>query len=362
MSPVRAAALGYQGFGNVGDEAILGGIEALLADGPISVETVFGGDRALIPAFPDARRVTSRRLLPTPAAARRLRRARLLVLSGGGLIHDHWPIVIPRYLAWSVLARALGVRIAWVGVGVGPIEHAWARGAAAATVRLASLVTVRDEDSAAWVRRVAPTARPRVVPDPAFFLPRPARAGGSGTAIILRQPVPADAHLAPRLADALAGLARARMAAGTRVTILTMERGLDDAYAAEIARAIGADGPVPEVRAVPVEPRAALELLAGFEAAVSVRLHGLILCALSGTPCLPIAYDPKVVATAARLGLGDLAVPLAEVSADLLAAGLDRVAAGAARASVEEGLATMRSEAATVAGLVASAVEGRPAP
>lgn len=354
MSPVRAAALGYQGFGNVGDEAILGGIEALLADGPISVETVIGGDRAPISAFPDAVRVASRRLFPTPAAARRLRRARLLILSGGGLIHDHWPIVVPRYLAWSLLARALGMRIAWVGVGVGPIRHAWARRAAAATVRLAGLVTVRDEDSAAWVRRVVPTAQPRVVPDPAFFLPRPAPAGGGGTAIIVRQPVPADAHLAPRLADALAEFARARMAAGARVTILTMERGLDDAYAAEIARAVGADGSVPEVRTVPVEPNAALELLAAFDEAVSVRLHGLILCALAATPCLPIAYDPKVLATAGRLDLADMAVPLAQVSAGLVAKRVGDVATDAAQASVEAGVARLRAEAATVAGLIAS--------
>lgn len=353
MSSVRAAALGYQGFGNVGDEAILGGIEALLASGPIRVETVVGGDRAPIPAFPYARRITSRRLLPTPAAIRGLRRARLLIVSGGGLIHDHWPIVIPRYLAWSLLARSLGVRIAWVGVGVGPIEHAWARRAAAATVRLAGLVTVRDEDSAAWVRRVAPRVEARVVPDPAFFLARPPTDGGGGTAVIVRQPVPADAHMAPRVADGLAGLVRSRLAAGRRVTILTMEHDLDDTYAARIARA-SAEGPVPEIRRVPIEPEAALALLAAFDEAISVRLHGLILCALAATPCLPIAYDPKVVSTAGRLGLADVAVPMSRVDPGLLDERLRRVATHATQASVEAGVTRLRAEAPTVAGLIAS--------
>jgi polysaccharide pyruvyl transferase WcaK-like protein len=355
VSPVRAAALGYQGFGNVGDEAILGGIEALLADGPIRVETVIGGDRAPIPAFPTAKRVTSRRLLPTPAAARSLRRARLLIVSGGGLIHDHWPIVIPRYLAWSLLARSLGVRIAWVGVGVGPIEHAWARHAAAAMVRLAGLVTVRDEVSAAWVRRLVPGTQVHVVPDPAFFLRRQAPGGGGGTAIIVRQPVPTDAHLAPHLAQALAGFARARIATGGRVTILTMERGLDDAYAAEIARAV-APGAAPGlgIRAVPIEPDAALELLAGFDEAVSVRLHGLILCALSGTPCLPIGYDPKVLGTAARLGLADLAVPLAKVSTMPLDERLRAVAASTTQAVVDDAVLALRAEASDLAAVLAS--------
>jgi polysaccharide pyruvyl transferase WcaK-like protein len=195
-----------------------------------------------------------------------------------------------------------------------------------------------------------------LVPDPAFFLPRPEASRGGGLAIIVRQPVPSESHLAPRLAEAVAGLAGARMAARRRVTILTMERGLDDDYAAGIARAVSAGGPVPEVRTIPIEPGAALRMLAGFDEAVSVRLHGLILCALAGTPCVPITYDPKVAGTAARLGLADLAVPLADVSTDLVADRLKRVATGARRASVEAGVVALRAEATRVAEMVASVV------
>jgi polysaccharide pyruvyl transferase WcaK-like protein len=353
---VPAVALGYQGFGNVGDEAILAGIERLLAGSAFDVVAVIGGDLAPIVAFPAARRVTSRRLLPTIAAIRTLRHARLLLVSGGGLIHDHWAIVIPRYLAWSILARALGTRICWIGVGVGPIRRGWARRLAALTARLAHLVTVRDDASVAWLRRVGVRGRIEMIPDPAFFLPAQPHVGGAGLAFIVRRPVPSQAALEHRLAGALAGLA-ARRGDRTDLTLLTMEHAHDAAYAETIADTVASvTGTRPPIRALPLDPTAVAEL-ARFDAVVSVRLHGMILCALAGTTCLPIVYDEKVGGTASRLGL-DQAVPLAEIDPERLDAALDRVGRQPARATVQAALAGLRGEAPSIAAWIGSVADG----
>ena len=358
MTRVPAVALGYQGFANVGDEAILDGIQRLLADGRIDVVAVVGGDRAPISAFPDARRITSRRLLPTFAAIAAMRRARVLLVSGGGLLHDHWAIVIPRYLMWSLVARTLGLRICWVGVGVGPIRRRWARWLAALTARLAHVVTVRDDASAEWLRRVGVRRDVGVVPDPAFFLDPVEHVGGGGLGFIVRPPVPSQQHLESRLTDALAGMA-SRQAARQPITILTMEHGFDAAYAGTVADAIErAGGPRPPIRALPLDAPAALAELAAFDAVISIRLHGLILCALGGTSCAPVVYDDKVAAAAAQLGLGDIAVPLAGIDTQWLDDALKRACADPARAAVQEAVLALREQAPHVARLIGSAVDG----
>ncbi|MGH2356424.1 MAG: polysaccharide pyruvyl transferase family protein, partial [Candidatus Limnocylindria bacterium] len=308
--------------------------------------------RAPIVAFPAARRVLSRRLLPTLAAVRELRRAQLLLVSGGGLIHDHWAIVIPRYLAWSLLARALGLRIAWVGVGVGPIRRRWARRMAAAAARLAGLVTVRDAQSAAWLARIGVAATARVVPDPAFFCERHTGSGDGGTALIVRRPVPGQAAREAAVTTAMAGLAARRMAASGRVTILGMERDTD--YAAEVAAAAASEGaPRPDVRALPLDPAEATAELSTLGAVVSMRLHGLILAALAGTPCVPVVYDEKVAATAARLGLGDVAVGLDRVTTDVLEAGLATVSSNAHRARVNQAVSELQDQGPELANAIA---------
>jgi polysaccharide pyruvyl transferase CsaB len=358
VTPVPAVALGYQGFANVGDEAILAGIEHLLRGSPIEVVAVAGGDRAPISAFPAARRITSRRLLPSLAAVAAMRRARVLLVSGGGLLHDHWAIVIPRYLAWSLLARILGLRICWVGVGVGPIRRHWARWLAALTSRLAHLVTVRDDASAGWLRRVGVRREAEIVPDPAFFLEPVPHIGGGGLGLIVRPPVPSQRALESRLTDALAGLAGGR-AAHQPITILTMERAFDATYAESLADAIEqAAGTRPEINPLPLDAPSTLAELARFDAVVSVRLHGLILCALAGTSCLPIVYDDKVAAAAARLGLGGIAVPLAEVDAKRLGDELDRACADTVRGAVQEALVALRGQGPHLLRLISAAAHG----
>lgn len=359
-SRVPAIALGYQGFGNVGDEAILAGIERLLAPTPMRVRAVIAGDRAPVPACGDARRITSRRLLPTPGALRELRRGKVLLVTGGGLIHDHWPVVIPRYAIWSVLARSAGLRIAWIGVGVGPIRRPWQRRLAARAVAAAGLLTVRDQASAEWLERLLPNARAVVIPDPAFFLESPpAESSGGGLGLIVRPPVPGDAPLAGPLLDALAGVAATHCHAGRPVAIVTMERQFDAAFASAVAdRVESAAGVRPGIAHLPLDPDAALGKLARFDAIVSVRMHGLILAALARVPCVPVVYDDKVAATASRLGLDEVGVPLHEASGALLAERLDEVATGVFRRTVQERVTALRAEAAQVSALLSDFANG----
>jgi len=342
MQTSKATILGYQGFGNVGDEAILTGLEAALDGSHIDVTDVICGDSAPVAGFPKAERLPSRRLLPSVAAVQRLRASKLLILSGGGLIHDHWAIVIPRYLAWTLLARSLGVPVVWAAIGVGPIERASFRRLAGLIVDNTTSLTVRDKRSKEWIEKVRPERVVEVAVDPAFFNAVPPRpATRRGLALIGRLPTPRDAAHGDNVVATLAEFAREHDQDPR--AIITMAGELDEPFLTRLQADIGS-GSQPPVHRLGPDPRKALELISTFDAVISVRLHGLIFCALTGVPCVPIAYDEKVRSAAERLGLGDLAVDLADVSPALLRERLAEVRKPERMAIVAARVADFREE------------------
>lgn len=309
----RAVILGYQGFGNVGDEAILTGIEHVLEPLPIRVDSVVGGT-APITAFPLARRIVTRRLRPNVAGLRALMRADLLLFSGGGLIHDHWRTVIPLYLAWSVLGRLAGAQVAWLGVGIGPLGSGLARFLAGRMLRLAALVTVRDTASASLARRVARDVPVSIVPDPALFNRPPPARPRRGVGVIVRPPTPRNARHASDFAGALGREVESIALSGRHVVLITLGGTADAPFASAVRTAAPTARANLEIEELGPDPFRALERLASLEALITVRLHGLILGALAATPTLPIAYDDKVTQLAEQLGMGDLCVPFEEAT------------------------------------------------
>ena len=351
LPPLRIATVGFQGFDNVGDEAILSGIEVVISTTDARVSTVFSGPRPEgIVAFADARRVVAWRHLPGPSALRALQRVDLLILAGGGIFNDHWTAVIPRYLSWVLAARLAGAKIAWVGVGVGPIRRRSLRWLARVAARASTLVLVRDAASA----KLLSNGRVRVIPDPSIFNPTP----GSGAhraelGLIVREPSSSDAARRTELIDALASAAATAAARGVRPVILTMAGNIDRPVVDAVLAACERAG-LPDVRceALGPTPEAAIERLASLSGLVTVRLHGLLLGALAGVPTVPIAYDDKVRVAADRLGLGDLVVPLAGASAADLLDRLDDAASDERRTAVRTRLEALRSERDDVAAAV----------
>lgn len=325
--PARLLAVGFQGFGNVGDEAILCGLERLL-EGVATLDVIVAGTVAPVVAARTAPRIHPWKLLPTPAALRQIRRADAVVISGGGLVNDYWPLVIPRYLAWVVAARLMGRPVVWAGVGVGPVRRRPWRLLAGIAFALSNAVVVRDRASETAGDRLLPSARVRVAADPAFALRGPAdRPAGSGVCVIVRSPAPGCERHLGRLVAALAGTITGLVGRGVRVDVLTMHPAEDQAIrtALEAALASGVGTGV-RISALPDDPNAAAVALASYTALVSARLHGIILGAVAGVPSVAIVYDSKVGAAAEILGLADVAIPLAEVSSERIDAALAAIA------------------------------------
>jgi polysaccharide pyruvyl transferase WcaK-like protein len=356
-APVRLVALGYQGYGNLGDEAILTGIERLFAGTPLTVVAIVTGPMPeQVSAFPAAVRIPVRRLLPSLPALRAIRRADGLLLAGGGLIHDHWATVLPRYLAWIAAARLLGRPVAWVGVGVGPLRRRAWRWMARLAARLSRIVVVRDECSAALLGRAA---RPIVAPDAALFNDPPDHppARGSEVGIVVRDPGPGGGAWRGRLVEALAESVGLLEAAGQHPVLLTMAGSADDSIVAEvIAAAVARSGTRLRAEALGPTPPAALGRLARLDGLITVRLHGLLLGLLVATPSVAIGYDSKIQAVARELDVESVVVDQAALSGHALIEALAGASDSVTRSRIANQIMSVRGTRAELAERIASAM------
>ncbi|MBM3494462.1 MAG: hypothetical protein FJX72_09120, partial [Armatimonadetes bacterium] len=155
-------------------------------------------------------------------------------------------------------------------------------------------------------------SRVTVTADPAFALdhPRPERqATGPRPVVGLAvRPWPGVdvAELATATVAALAGK-------GYGVELLPMQRTQDEALASEIA---GRAGGAASIAAVAGAFRAALDASSSLACVAAMRLHALAFGAVSGTPLVGIAYDPKVTALMDTLGQGRYSVGLRDADPD----------------------------------------------
>jgi polysaccharide pyruvyl transferase WcaK-like protein len=160
---------GWYGGGNVGDEAVLAALVQLLRDHdpdlPITALSVNPEQTARLHKIKAIRRNPLR-------FCAALADCDSFALGGGGTVQDVTSVWnLPSYLLYPMLARRMGKRVVWCGVGIGPLRTRLGRWLAARAARAAQRITVRDEASAQLLRNIGvPTKRVAVTADPALAL------------------------------------------------------------------------------------------------------------------------------------------------------------------------------------------------
>jgi polysaccharide pyruvyl transferase CsaB len=346
-SRMRYLLGGYYGMRNVGDDVLLYvTLAEVMRLDPDARFTVISEHAERTP--PGAR-------VTTTPGGRRLENVRQMLghdvwlFGGGGLLQDgslRSRAYLTRLAHTARVVKWLRRKVVMLGIGVGPLTTAPGRAAAAALLRLADLVTVRDEESRARAAELAPTAQVHLAGDLAFLLPQhlvpPCSRQHSGAAAVRKTlgvsllPYAGSRDLDPASdAQAVASLAKALNRVLARqsdwdVTLFEFFSGSreygDDRVLQALYRQLAARdrvtyrpyaGDFPEVWGD----------LAACTAFVGMRFHSCVLAHLAGVPCLMIAYHPKSESLSARLGLSaDAVVPLAAVhDAAGLAARIDAV-------------------------------------
>lgn len=334
---MKLVMLGYFGFGNAGDEAILAAeVTALRA--ALGTDTSFvavSGDPAETRAthgIEAVSRTDFRALIAT------LRGADALIAGGGSLLQDVTsarPVAF--YAGTMLIARALRKPVFVYAQGLGPITRAANRRLAAWALRAATYVSLRDESSIALATSLG-VRTTTLVPDPVL-----------GTTF--------DAHAQPRLAIALrpwpgdwlpaVRTALTDLAKDTELLFVPFHGGQDVDLAHSLANPLGAE--VVE----PGDYRKTLEAVANSQATLGMRLHALITAAAATRPFVALAYDPKVTAFA-QLTAQPLAATLPEPPAPDTLVALTRKALEGPDQTYLETLQSLKSATQTPAQTVAA--------
>ncbi len=316
---------GYYGFGNAGDELILGVLCEVLAGHRV---TVLSADPAATRRLHGVEAVPR---LSVGGVLRALAGADLLVSGGGGLLQDHTgPGSVPYYLGIILAARLLGCRVLIYAQGIGPLRRRWSR-ASLGLLRGVAGASVRDPESAEILNRFG-VRGVEVTADAALCLPRPPR--------VAPEEVPELAGLArgagPVLAVAPrpyggAGFTRDLALAvdeaverdGARVVLVPMQRR-EDVVACQALRATMRHAALLLPAEIPARRYPAL--FGSFDVVLGMRLHALILAALARVPGVGLSYDPKISAFVQALGPDLVDLPLNSAPERIRGALLERLA------------------------------------
>jgi len=302
------------------------------------------GLRRAVAALPGARQ--GRRAVAMAVAELRHRRevaARLagfdhVVVSGGGQLDEFWggPFGHPYTLyRFAGAARRAGARLDILSVGTGTLVTPLGRRFVRRALETAHHRSFRDARSRELAEPAGAQPGDPIVPDLAYGLPlaspapapRPRRRIGVAPMCYADPrvwPKPDAARYAHHIAS-MAGIAVRAVQAGHEVAMFGTDRP-DTAPVAEChALAAGMLAGEERERLVmaPVEDvKALMALLAGCDAVVAARFHGVLLAHVVGCPVLAVSHERKVATLMAELGHERYCAPIdtfdpAEASATL---------------------------------------------
>lgn len=304
--PRRPLLCGYYGEHNLGDDALL---EVLLSQLPEGCDPlVTARDQPWVRGRFGVKTCDRRRL---QEVIQRLGSCDALVFGGGSLLQDATSLPsLVYYCLLILLARLQGKPVLLWGQGLGPLKRPISRGLVRVVLPLATAISWRDGASGQLAARLG-SRRHTVGSDPVWAYPRGAWQGVGGPIVLCWRPL---GQLEPDgwrpYLQALAALVEG---SDREVVWLPFHQGQDRGLLQWLDRS-GLVPPVVRQRSregAAEEPAAAMALFARAALVVAMRLHGLILAALAGSPVAALSYDPKVAAAALALGcpLQDLEAP-----------------------------------------------------
>lgn len=286
---------GYYGEHNLGDDALL---EALLALLPVGIQPlVTAHDQEQVRRRFGVATLQRRSLRAVLAG---LRVSRALVFGGGSLLQDSTSFRSLLYYALLIAsARLQGKPVLLWAQGLGPLRRRRSRLLVRCLLASVTGCTWRDPDSAALAAGLG--LRAPAGADAVWTLPPGRWQGGGGPIVLCWRPTPLLQGEAWRpYLQAVERLAEQQ----DRAVLWLPFHGAQDRTLLQHLSSEGLLGEALQQRSslVQVErPEEAIALFAGAGLVLAMRLHALILAGLAGAPLAALSYDPKVQACAAGL-------------------------------------------------------------
>ncbi len=326
---------GYYGEKNLGDDALL---EVLLEDLPEQWRPLITAhDPGSIQDLAPGSDVVNRRSLAKTIQA--LSSVQVVVLGGGSLLQDSTSFrSLLYYLILIAMARLQGRTVVLWGQGLGPLRSRFSRWLVASVLRSVQRISWRDPESLALAQRWQLCVPMRMAPDPVWQIPMASWAGGEAVVLCWRPTALLDQHGWLQLIRALEELLAE---VDAPLHWLAFHRHQDAPLLSSLERqSLIGSGLKSRSRTVVVHSVAeAMNQFSRARLVLPMRLHALILAALSGAPSAALSYDPKVASAARMAGLpcADLRnLPSASALAEQWKSVLDRPASGSAINKIRE--------------------------
>ena len=382
---LKVLIVGYYGFENAGDEAILRAIVIDLRERHARIGvTVVSGDPARTRASHGVAAISWHDCLAIFDA---VAEADLTIIGGGGLFHDYWGFNpnllftsgqsgIAFYTAPAILAALLDKPLMLYAIGVGPLFSEHAKRFVRVACEAATAITVRDEGSKRLLESLGVSGeRVLVTADPALGLALEEHCIVQARANNADAKKPLVAVSVREWSEGVqsnfwegefaAGLDRFLAKEGGTVLFAPFGRlsgggENDEDVAARIqARMRHRDSSI--LYSGDARDSDLLHLFGSCDLTVGMRLHSLIFSALNHVPFVAVSYDPKVDQLVERIGSlkpGSLKpMDIRSLEADRLARNMSEALAGTLefRLSLQEkmhalaGLAKQNAEIALAA-------------
>ncbi len=277
---------GYYGYRSLGDEAVLEQItESLRENVPDCRIGVLSARKGHQNGAPNTHRIGRTNPLAILWA---LLRCRLFISGGGSLLQDTTSKrSLFYYTAIIRAARFLGARVFIYANGIGPISNSKR---AETALQCAHAISVRDLDSFYAVLAMG-TAPERVMlsADPIFLL----RPDISGTCsfpygknyFVVSLRTCCNGEIEESI---LVNACKKLKGEGLEAVFVSMQDSFDRDLCMRVCRACGG------VMAEKMTASAFAKFLSGAQFVISMRLHCILMAALSGTPAVALSYDCKI--------------------------------------------------------------------
>ena len=305
---LRVALLGYYGFNNFGDEAVLFSIIKLLRQEIDDIKfTVLSHDPPQTAASYEVETANRWSLKEIYGA---LKKSDSLILGGGSLLQDvTGKKSLAYYLGVVKLALLLKKPVIFYAQGLGPLQSSLSRFLVARISQKAALISVRDEASAELFKEIGVLNKKiYLTADPVFGL-EPSRFKSSSSAKWEKaNRTPTRPMLAFSLRawgkkddyiQDMANVADDLAHQGWDIVFCPFHYPADFIFAEKIAQLMKSS---PLIFKQPLSLEEMISVVADFQLMVGMRFHALALAGLNRVPFLGISYDPKVEALCSLLG------------------------------------------------------------
>jgi polysaccharide pyruvyl transferase WcaK-like protein/SAM-dependent methyltransferase/glycosyltransferase involved in cell wall biosynthesis len=318
--PMRLLMTGGYGFGNLGDEAILGSIlQMIRSDRELScrIRVVSGNPRLTGVYHPGIEKAVEG---SDEAFEEEVGKAHALLFGGGGIFYDFGNPRLENIRARCRMAqKALekGKDLLVLGVGIDNLELEQNKIVLRDVLRRASLLSVRDSRSLQVLRQMGLSGSALLTADPAFALydehRRDGESGRTKTVGLSVRPVHTllwgrsedDERLAMAMAQFLDELLGK---SDFSVEFVTCKKDYDEHFARQI---ISLTYRPERCRVIRTEHWSQImERQRTYHAFFGMSLHSLIFSFMAHTPTVGISYSTKIDGLCETLGLSDFCIPI----------------------------------------------------